>query len=88
MVIQRRKAASRADVPLGSVARTAARRHMLPTNGLATAISVFSLVALAVVGCANYKPTVPPSKGHINAGQFPEKAADDKILPPVTTSQE
>ena len=59
---------------------------MLPTNGLAAAISVFSLVALAVVGCANYKPTVPPSKGHINAGQFPEKAADDKILPPVTTS--
>lgn len=65
------------------MARAAARCHMLPTNGLAAAISV---VALAVVGCATYKPTVPPSKGHINAGQFPEKTAEDQILPPVTTS--
>jgi len=56
---------------------------MLPINGLAAAISV---VALAVFGCATYKPTVPPSKGHINAGQFPEKTAEDQILPPVTTS--
>jgi len=56
---------------------------MLPVNGLAV---VLSLLALAVGGCATYKPTVPPSKGHINADQFPEKAPDDKILQPVTTS--
>lgn len=56
---------------------------MLPTNVVAAAIS---LLALAVGGCATYKPTVPPSKGHINADQFPATAAEEKILPPVTTS--
>jgi len=57
---------------------------MLPANVAAAAIS--SLIALAIGGCATYQPTIPPSKGHINADQFPEKAADDKILAPVTTS--
>ena len=48
---------------------------------------MLSVVAFAVVGCAGtYKPTVPPSKGHINADQFPEKGADDKILAPITSS--
>ncbi len=47
----------------------------------------FHLFALAVGGCAAYKPTVPPSKGHINADQIPPKAAEEKILPPVTTSK-
>ena len=56
---------------------------MLPATVLAASIS---LLVLAVGACATYKPTVPPSKGHINADQFPEKAADDKILAPVTTS--
>lgn len=55
---------------------------MLPANVVAAAIS---LLALTVGGCATYKPTVPPSKGHINADQFPA-AAEEKILPPVTTS--
>lgn len=56
---------------------------MLPANVVAAAIS---LLALTVGGCATYKPTVPPSKGHINAAQFPATAAEEKILPPVTTS--
>ncbi len=56
---------------------------MLPANVVAVAIS---LLALAVGGCATYKPTVPPSKGHINADQFPATAAEEKILPPVTSS--
>jgi general secretion pathway protein D len=30
---------------------------------------------------------VPPSQGHINAEQFPPKAASEKIMPPVTVSQ-
>ncbi|HEX7953471.1 MAG TPA: secretin N-terminal domain-containing protein, partial [Burkholderiales bacterium] len=55
---------------------------MLPGNVLAAT----TLLAIAIGGCAAYKPTVPPSKGHINADQFPQKTADDKILPPVTTS--
>ncbi|MEO8166278.1 MAG: secretin N-terminal domain-containing protein, partial [Betaproteobacteria bacterium] len=62
---------------------TAARRHMLSANGVAI---VVTLSFLAVAGCATYKPTVPPSTGHINAAQFPNKAAEDKILPPVTAS--
>jgi MSHA biogenesis protein MshL len=56
---------------------------LLPVN---VAAAVISLLVLVVYGCATYQPTVPPSKGHINADQFPQKAADDKILPPVTTS--
>ena len=61
------------------------RRKLLstPTQPLAIAVS---LIALSMGGCATYKPTVPPSKGHINAADFADKAASDKILPPVTTS--
>jgi MSHA type pilus biogenesis protein MshL len=83
MVIQGGKAASRTGAASHASVHAAVRRHMLPANVLAAAIS---LLVLAVGGCATYKPTVPPSKGHINADQFPEKAADDKILAPVTTS--
>lgn len=39
---------------------------------------------LALGGCA-YKPTVPPSQGHINAEQIPPNP-QEKILPPVTRS--
>jgi len=38
----------------------------------------------AVEGCA-YKPSVPPSEGHINAEQIPANP-QEKILPPVTRS--
>ncbi len=61
----------------------AASRHMLPAKVLTAAAIV---LGLSVSGCATYKPTVPPSQGHINADQFPQNAADYKILPPVTTS--
>lgn len=56
---------------------------MLPARVAATFLS---LAALAGGGCATYKPAVPPSQGHINAAQFPEKTADDKILAPVTSN--
>src|SRR5882724_6710915 len=83
MVIQGEKAASRIGAASHASVHAAERRHMLPANVLAAAIS---LLVLAVGACATYKPTVPPSKGHINADQFPEKPANDKILAPVTTS--
>ena len=83
MVIQGGKAAPRFGVASNIVARAAARRHMLPVNVVATAVS---LVVLSIAGCATYKPTVPPSKGHINADQFPANGTEEKILPPVTTS--
>ena len=66
------------------------RRHeaasccVVPARGFtAFALTFF---ALAAGGCS-YKPTVPPSQGHINAEQFPPKAASEKIMPPVTVSQ-
>jgi len=62
----------------------AARRHMMPTHGFSTLALI--LVAVAAGGCT-YKPVVRPSQGHINAEQFPPKAADEKILPPVTVSE-
>ncbi len=83
MVMQEDQVASRVGRASRSVTRAAARRHMLPANVVA---AVISLLALAVGGCATYKPTIPPSKGHINADQFPPQAAEEKILPPVTTS--
>jgi len=64
--------------------RDAARRHMMPTHGFSTLALI--LVAVAAGGCT-YKPVVRPSQGHINAEQFPPKAADEKILPPVTVSE-
>jgi MSHA type pilus biogenesis protein MshL len=66
------------------------RRHetasfcVVPTRGFAAFALTF--LALAIGGCS-YKPTVPPSQGHINAEQFPPKAASEKIMPPVTVSQ-
>ncbi|HEX7813245.1 MAG TPA: secretin N-terminal domain-containing protein [Burkholderiales bacterium] len=39
---------------------------------------------LAIGGCA-YKPTLPPSQGHINADQIPPNP-QERILPPVTRS--
>ena len=66
------------------------RRHeaasccVVPTRGF-TAFAL-TFLALAAGGCS-YKPTVPPSQGHINAEQFPPKAASEKIMPPVTVSQ-
>jgi general secretion pathway protein D len=44
--------------------------------------AVFAAITLA--GCA-YKPTVPPSSGHINSDQIPPPA-QEPILPPVTRS--
>ena len=64
--------------------RDAARRHMMPTRGFSTLALI--LVAIATAGCS-YKPTVRPSQGHINAEQFPPKAANEKILTPVTVSE-
>ena len=82
MVIQRRRATARVGTVSLSAVRAAARRHRLAANVVATALS---LVAVAVGGCATYKPTVPPSKGHINADSLPATAATEKILPPVTS---
>ncbi|MFL6579690.1 MAG: secretin N-terminal domain-containing protein [Burkholderiales bacterium] len=53
-----------------------------PINCIAIGVLVF----LGVSGCSTYKPTVPPSKGHINAAQSPDKTVDEKILPPVTNN--
>ncbi len=57
---------------------------MMPTRGFSTLALI--LVAMTTAGCT-YKPTVRPSQGHINAEQFPPKAANEKILPPVTASE-
>jgi len=57
---------------------------VVPTGRLSAFALTF--LALAIAGCS-YKPTVPPSQGHINAEQFPPKAASEKIMPPVTVSQ-
>src|SRR5262245_35207529 len=62
----------------------AARRHMLPTR-VPRSFATFALAAVFAVGGCAYKPTVPPSEGHINAEQIPPKA-QEKILPPVTRS--
>jgi general secretion pathway protein D len=64
--------------------RDAACRHMVPTGGFSTLALI--LVAMSAAGCT-YKPTVRPSQGHINTEQFPPKAANEKILPPVTVSE-
>lgn len=64
--------------------RDAARSHTVPSRGLSTLALI--VVAMAAAGCT-YKPTVRPSQGHINTEQFPPKAANEKILPPVTVSE-
>ena len=43
-----------------------------------------AVIPALVAGGCSYKPTVPPSQGHIAADQFPSKAPEEKILPPVT----
>jgi general secretion pathway protein D len=64
--------------------RDAARSHTVPSRGLSRLALI--VVAMAAAGCT-YKPTVRPSQGHINTEQFPPKAANEKILPPVTVSE-
>lgn len=68
----------------GNVRRTggssAARRPLLSSD---VRLLLAVIPALLAAGCA-YKPTVPPSQGHITTDQFPPKAAEEKILPPVT----
>ncbi|HVY06059.1 MAG TPA: secretin N-terminal domain-containing protein [Burkholderiales bacterium] len=83
MIIKGGKTAALADATMGGMEPPAVERHLLPVRVLAIALAA---IVLVTNGCATYKPTVPPSKGHINADQFPDKSADDKILPPVTTS--
>ncbi|MEX0959685.1 MAG: secretin N-terminal domain-containing protein [Burkholderiales bacterium] len=43
------------------------------------------LFALAVSACA-YKPTVPPSEGHLSAERVPTLPKEDRVLPPVAVS--
>ena len=43
-----------------------------------------AVIPALIAGGCSYKPTVPPSQGHIAADQFPSKASEEKILPPVT----
>jgi len=62
----------------------AARRYIAQRRGFSMLALI--VVAMTAAGCS-YKPTVRPSEGHINAEQFPPKAATEKILPPVTVSE-
>jgi general secretion pathway protein D len=57
---------------------------MMPDRSFSTLALV--VVTVAAAGCT-YKPTVRPSQGHINAEQFPPKATNENILPPVTVSE-
>jgi general secretion pathway protein D len=47
---------------------------------------VIGLAVALMLGACAYKPTIPPSEGHINRESVPSKEEQDKILPPVTTS--
>jgi general secretion pathway protein D len=62
----------------------AVRRYMVRSRGFSMLALI--VVAMTAAGCS-YKPTVRPSEGHINTEQFPPKAANEKILPPVTVSE-
>jgi MSHA type pilus biogenesis protein MshL len=62
--------------------RIAVRRHIMPIR-VSTAACIAAAI-LAIGGCA-YKPTLPPSQGHINADQIPPNP-QERILPPVTRS--
>ena len=45
------------------------------------------LLTIVLLGsCATYKPTVPPSEGHLSRDTVPVTPADEEILPPVTVS--
>lgn len=62
--------------------RIAVRRHIMPIR--VSVAACLAAAVLAIGGCA-YKPTVPPSQGHINADQIPPNP-QERILPPVTRS--
>ena len=36
--------------------------------------------------CSNYKPTIPPSEGHISAATVQPPGEKERILPPVTST--
>jgi len=62
----------------------AARRCRTQTRSFSA--SAVLVAILTATGCT-YKPTVRPSEGHINTEQFPPKAVNEKIMPPVTVSE-
>ncbi len=66
-------------------ALNAAPRHGLPRRPVPIRFGM--LLALALLGsCATYKPTVPPSEGHLSRDTVPVTPANEEILPPVTVS--
>jgi MSHA type pilus biogenesis protein MshL len=51
-----------------------------------TARRMGAWVCVLLLGACAYRPTVPPSEGHLSADRAAAVAGPDKILPPVTVS--
>jgi len=45
--------------------------------------ALFALGLCALLGACAYKPTVPPSQGHLDSERVPSRPPEEKILPPV-----
>jgi general secretion pathway protein D len=70
---------------LGSISREGI--SLKPRRGTPAAAppwrAALALVVCALLGACAYKPTVPPSQGHLDSERVPSRPPDEKILPPV-----
>lgn len=60
-----------------------------PCAARASALALVASLALPVLvlsSCSTYKPTVPPSEGHISAANVPPPGEKERILPPITST--
>src|SRR5215813_13274880 len=69
--------------PGGTVNARPARRSLRAGGNLSYACIWWFGLPLLLAGCA-YKPTIPPSQGHLSRESVAPPGEADKILPPVT----
>src|SRR5262245_45363939 len=71
--------------PGGTVNARPARRSLRAGGNLSYACIWWFGLPLLLAGCA-YKPTIPPSQGHLSRESVAPPGEADKILPPVTNA--
>jgi general secretion pathway protein D len=69
-----------------SAARSPAFKPVSGVHRYAIAVGVAAILGLSLPACSSYKPSVPPSEGHLSRDTVPTTPPDENILPPVTVS--
>jgi MSHA type pilus biogenesis protein MshL len=61
-------------------------RPCAPRTAALALVASLALPVLLLSACTTYKPTIPPSEGHISAADVAPPGEKERILPPVTST--